>query len=72
MRDININASYTNQSSHATNYINAAKCNEAFHLITKFTRVTDNSLTIADHIITNDAMHTIHPSFFKKKSFVHV
>ena len=63
--DININVYDTNQSSHATNYINATECNRAFHLITKPTRVTNSSATAIDHTTTNDAMHTIHPSITK-------
>jgi len=42
--------------------LNATESNGAFHLITKPTKVTDNSSTVIDHIITNDVVHKLHPS----------
>ena len=58
----NINVNDINQSSQATNYLNATECNGAFRLIMKLTTVADSSATVINHIITKDAMHTIHLS----------
>ena len=58
--DINING--TNQlSPEAEKYLQATTSSGAFFLITKATRVMDNSATVTDHIITNDVEHTVMP-----------
>ena len=43
------------------NYINAIACNGAYSIITQSTRITANSATLIDHVITNDLAHTFLP-----------
>ena len=40
-------------------YINSILSHGAIPLITKPTRISNNSSTIIDHIITNDSMHKL-------------
>jgi len=40
-------------------------CPQHFSIITKPTRVTDSSSTIIDHILTNNAIHTIIPGVIR-------
>ena len=57
--DININIYGNNPSVQAKNPI---ACNGAYSIITQTTRITANSATLIDHVITNDVAHTILPS----------
>ena len=63
--DFNLNIQSDNRTNYATEYINLIVSNGAFPIITKPTRVTENSATIIDHIITNDAMHVLEPAIIK-------
>jgi len=47
MGNINLNIHNENMLQ-LSNYLNAVKCNEVLHLITKPTRVTENSATALD------------------------
>ena len=60
--DINITIYKNNLSAQAKNYINAIACNGAYSMIIQPTRITANSATLIDHVITNDVVHTISPS----------
>ena len=57
--DLNINTSSVNQSPIAEHFINTIVSCVVFPLVTKPTRVTDNSAIIIDHIINNS-----HQKFF--------
>ena len=46
-------------SLQAEKYLQALTSNGAFSFITKLTRVTDESATVIDHIITKDVKHTV-------------
>ena len=46
-------------------YLNMLISYDAFPLITKPTRVTENSSSIIDHIISNDIKHPILPGIFE-------
>ena len=63
--DLNINSSSINRSPSAKRFLNTLLSCGAFPLITKPTRITDNSATIIDHIITNDYEHCIIPGIVK-------
>ena len=63
--DLNINSSSINRSPSAKRFLNMLLSCGAFPLITKPTRITDNSATIMDHIITNDYEHCIIPGIVK-------
>ena len=63
--DLNINSSSINRSPSAKRFLNMLLSCGAFPLITKPTRITDNSATILDHIITNDYEHCIIPGIVK-------
>ena len=52
---------YTQNSAQADNYIQVVTSNGAFFVITKPTRVTDKTVTVIDHIIINDTVHTAIP-----------
>ena len=60
--DININIYGNNLSIQAKNYINTIACNGPYLIITQPTRFTANSVTLIDHVITNDIAHTISQS----------
>ena len=59
--DININILETPQSSGVYRYLNSLLSNLCIPLITKPTRVNNNSATAIDHILTNDTDHVINP-----------
>ena len=63
--DLNINSSSINRTPSAKRFLNMLLSCGAFPLITKPTRITDNSATIIDHIITNDYEHCIIPGIMK-------
>ena len=52
--DLNINASPINKSPDVMHFINTLISCGTFPIITKPTRVTDLTVTIIDHIITNE------------------
>ena len=58
--DININGSCT-RPAQDEEHLNAIASNGVIPLITRPTRVTENSAAIIDHIITNDVEHYITP-----------
>ena len=62
--DMNINLSHPYQQT-ATDYLNLLHSNGYIPIITTPTRVTDNSSTIIDHIITNDYVHSLSPGVIK-------
>ena len=51
---LNINTSSSNRSPSAEHFVNSILSCGAFPIITKPTRVTATSVTIIDHVITND------------------
>ena len=55
--DFNINLHRDNRVNSANLYINSVLSHGAIPLITKSTRISNNSSTIIDHIITNDSKH---------------
>ena len=55
----NINLHRDNRMNCANVYINSILSHGAILLITKPTRISNNSSTIIDHIITNDSKHEI-------------
>ena len=58
--NINIDIDKTNQNSpQADRYMQVITSNRAFFHITKSTRVTYKTATVIDHIITDDAAHSI-------------
>ena len=59
--DLNINIQRENRSPIANKYINIITSHAAVPLITEPTRVTTNSSSIIDHIITNDTEHDLRP-----------
>ena len=61
----NVNIQKYNRTSTAHNCINVSVSNGAIPIITKPTRVTSESSSIIDHIITNDSNHQINSFIFK-------
>ena len=59
--DININVSLDQQTTAEVNYINEVTSCGAYNIISFSTRETFTSSTIIDHIITNDASHSLIP-----------
>ena len=59
--DLNMNTSSSNRSPSAEHFVNAILGCEAFPIITKPTEVTATSVTIIDHVITNDTNLSILP-----------
>ena len=57
--DFNINLHRDNRMNSANLYINSILSHGAIPLITKPTRISNNSSTIIDHIITNDSKHEL-------------
>ena len=57
--DFNINFNRDNRMNSANLYINSILSHGATPLITKPTRISNNSSTIIDHIITNDSKHKL-------------
>ena len=57
--DFNINLNRDNRTNSANLYINSILSHDAIPLITKPTRISNNSSTIIDHIITNDSKHEL-------------
>ena len=57
--DFNINLYRDNRINSANLYINSILSHGAIPLITKTTRISNNSSTIIDHIITNDSKHEL-------------
>ena len=57
--DFNINLNRDNRTNSANLYINSILSHGAIPLITKPTRISNNSSTIIDHIITNDSKHEL-------------
>ena len=57
--DFNINLHRDNRMNSANLYINSILSHGAIPLITKQTRISNNSSTIIDHIITNDSKHEL-------------
>ena len=55
--DFNINIQPDSRTTYAKDYINLLLSHGAISLITKPTRVTKNSATIIDHIISNDTLN---------------
>ena len=49
------------RTTYANNYINLLLSHEAFPLTTEQTRLTENSVTITDHIISNDTIIVLLP-----------
>ena len=63
--DFNINIQKFNRTNAAQNYINLIVSNGAIPIITKPARVTPESSSIIDHIITNDSNHQIKSFIFE-------
>jgi len=59
--DFNINIQRENRSNIFQEYINIIESHGAVPIITIPTRVTNDSSTTIDHIITNDFQHQLHP-----------
>ena len=59
--DMNINISNDVQTTLKSDYLNMLTANNTRQLITKFTRVADNSKSLIDHILTNDSLNHIIP-----------
>ena len=59
--DFNINIHPDSRTTHANDYINLLLNHGAFPLITKPTRVTENSAIIIDHIINNNTINVLNP-----------
>ena len=59
--DININIDRSSRTKTANDYINKMLSYNVIPIITLPTRVTSRSLSIIDHIITNDVNHNIIP-----------
>ena len=57
--DFNINLHRHNRMNSFNLYINSILSHGAVPLITKPTRISNNSSTIIDHIITNDSKHEL-------------
>ena len=63
LRDFNIKIQKHNRTSAAHNYTNLIVSNGAIPIIKKPTRVTPESSSATDHIITNDSNHQIKSHF---------
>ena len=63
--DFDINMQKFNRTNAAHNHINLIVSNGAIPIITKPTRVTPESSSIIDHIITNDSNHQIKSFIFE-------
>ena len=61
MSDSNINTSTIERTPVAKRFLNMLLSCGVLPLITKPTRVSDNSATIIDHVLTNDYDHFITP-----------
>ena len=59
--DFNINLLSTKFADPSSEYLNMLWSNSTFQLINKPTRVTKQSTTIIDHILTNDTTNVIYP-----------
>ena len=62
--DFNINANPNNISDSSNNYLNLLSSNGAYMLIDIPTRVSGESKTTTDHVITNDIHNVIYPCVF--------
>ena len=60
-----INIYPDSRTTYTNDYINLLLSHRAFPLITKPTRVTENSATIIDHIISNDTINVLNPSIIQ-------
>ena len=70
--DINININKgAFESSQAKNYTNATTSSGAISVVTLPTRVTNNSSTVIDHIITNDLNHHVTPRVIRSSMTNH-
>ena len=63
--DFNINIHPDSRTTSANDYINLLLSHGAFPLITKPTRVTKNSVTIIDHIISYDTINVLNPGIIQ-------
>ena len=63
--DFNINILKSKRTSRSHDYINLIVANGAVPIITKPTKVTPESYSIIDHIITNDSNHQIDSCIFE-------
>ena len=65
--DFNINLHRDNRMNSANLYIDPILSHGAIPLITKPTRISNNSSTIIDHIITNDSKHELQSFIVKSE-----
>ena len=65
--DINIDLNPNNNYASRSNYLHMLESNAFSNLITKPTRVTENSQTIIDHLLTNDNESLINPGVLHYK-----
>ena len=63
--DFNINLQPDSCTTYANDYINLLLSHAGFLLITEPTRVTKNSATIIDHIISNDTINVLYPGIIQ-------
>ena len=61
----NINIQSDSRTTYANNYINLLLSHVVFSLITIPTRVSENSVTIIDHIISNDTINELNPGIIQ-------
>ena len=71
MGDINIDLNPNNNYASRSDYLHMLESNAFSNLITKPTRVTENSQTIIDHLLTNDNESLINPGVLHYKSADH-
>ena len=67
MGDINIDLNPNNTYASRSDYLHMLESNTFSNLITKPTRVTENSQTIIDHLLTNDNESPINPGVLHYK-----
>ena len=67
MGDINTDLNPKNNSAVQSDYLHMLESNAFSNLMTKPTRVTENSQTTIDHLLTNDNESLINPGVFHYK-----
>ena len=72
MGDINIDLNPNNNYASRSEYLHMLEINAFSNLITKPTRVTENSQTIIDHLLTNDNESLINPGVLHYKLADHL
>ena len=63
--DYNMNINPDSRTTYVNDYSNFLLSHGAFPLITKSTRVIENSATIIDHIISNDTINVLNPGIIQ-------